>query len=344
MPLCSELIMHYHHIILMQWNDISSQQSLEINMHVSLKVFEWDSKLIFHPSPPPKLHLINPLLLNMQHHFLILYITSSTRADILGHSHRLSLKWSPDLSSPLLSRLYPNQLPANIAFSKTFHTHSNLLVLSIIHLSTHTSIPIITLQPGAHFHLSHFSFTASLLAPNWPHETSLKPIAMCLYTALSSLQWLFSLQITNSQQTQLYALGPNHQPEPTVVFKMEEWISSTILALALSLHGWMTTFSCELPEYILMNTTHNVGAGIQTSCREENTKQEVEYGMVDKCLKMALLKNSMRTATSHYGISCNHHLTVNTTPSSHTTLMTSMPSPRNWAFNGREPKIIFPHH
>ena len=103
MPSCSELIVRYHHIILMQWNDISSQQGLETNMHISLKVFEQDSNLIFHPSLPPKLHLIDPLSLNTQHHFLISYITSLTKADILGHSHRPSSKWLSDLSSPPLS-------------------------------------------------------------------------------------------------------------------------------------------------------------------------------------------------------------------------------------------------
>ena len=235
MPSRSELTVHYHHIILMQWNDISSQQGLETNMHISSKVFEWDSKLIFHPSLPPKLHLIDPLSLNTQHHFLILYITSSTKADILGHSHRPSSKWLLDLSSPLLSQLYPNQWPANIVSYKTSHTHSSLLPLSLIHLSTHTSILIITLQPGAHCHSSLFSFTASLLAPNWPHEMFPKPIMVYLYTALSGLQRLFSLQITNSQQTQLYASGPIHQPEPMVVLEMLEWISSAILASALSL-------------------------------------------------------------------------------------------------------------
>ena len=52
----------------------------------------------------------------------------------------------------------------------------------------------------------------------------------------------------------------------------------------------------------------------------------------------------MRTATSHCGISCNHLHAVNTTPSSHTILMSLMPSPRNWASHGSEPKIIFSHH
>ena len=196
----------------------------------------------------------------------------------------------------------------------------------------------------AHFCSSHFLFTTSLLALNWLPKMSPKHIVVCHYTAPSGPQQLFSLQITNFQQTQLYAFRPNHQPEPMVVFEMQEWISSTMLALTLSLHGWMTTFSCEFPEYILMNTMHNVGAGIQTSCQEENPKQEVKYCTVDECSKMALLKNLMRIATSHCGISHNYLPAVNMTPSSHITLMTSMPSPRNWAFHGSGPKIILSHH
>ena len=66
--------------------------------------------------------------------------------------------------------------------------------------------------------------------------------------------------------------------------------------------------------------------------------------MVDKCLKTALSRNSTRTAPSHCEISRNRLPAVNTTPISHTILMTSMPSPRNWASHGSEPKIILSHH